>query len=226
MPLRTTTQLVSAAQLRDSLAGLPSTVAAAVIGASSAKSEGESEGEGEAAKKAKAIEADISSKVVRPRTQLSQAGHVVPRGADRAHGLLLHQVRAIPAPAGVLRPPEARNDAASSSSGDADEALLQGCSSSVTRAIQELPALLSTYFSILPRATSVGGAAKATPQKRRSSATSLPLPGPSSSCACILWLPTSAQGLGAPHQRGVALAHGEGVVCFRAHHVYGHWPQH
>ena len=28
-------------------------------------------------------------------------------------------------------------------------------SSSVTRAIQELPALLSTYFSILPRATSV-----------------------------------------------------------------------
>lgn len=162
-------QLVSLlAQLRDSLASLPSTVAAAVIGASSAKSEGEGEGEGEAAKKAKAIEADISSKVVRPAhaaiDKLVTSSLVAP---------IVHMVSSytksvlfqLPAE-GSSGPPEARNDAALSSSGDADEALLQGCSSSVTRAIQELPALLSTYFSILPRATSVGGAAKATPQKR------------------------------------------------------------
>lgn len=49
--------------------------------------------------------------------------------------------------------------------GDVDEALLQGCSQAVSRAIAELPALLSTYFGSLPRAGTVGGSGS-TPQKR------------------------------------------------------------
>ena len=129
---------------------------------------GGSAGEGEAEKRGKAIEAEITSAVVTPShaaidslVTSSLVAPLVLSASSYVKSVLFH----LPSEGAVGA--SISTDAAPSS-GDADEAMLQGCSTAVSRAIRELPALLDTYFAALPRAGAVGGSGggKLTPQKR------------------------------------------------------------